>query len=87
MYVITIYKPTILIGWEEKRVFILIGRGWKWVKWKVNTRVALMFEAALDVLADALMYLQTKYNMRATRNDKSVANVLKGIRKIAAVTF
>ncbi|MBR5643265.1 MAG: hypothetical protein IKW77_03685 [Salinivirgaceae bacterium] len=46
-----------------------------------------MFEAALDVPADALMYLQTKYNMRTTRNDKSVANVLKGIRKITVVTF
>ncbi|MBR2195195.1 MAG: HigA family addiction module antidote protein [Neisseriaceae bacterium] len=53
----------------------------------LTAKTALMFEAALDVPADALMYLQTKYNMRATRNDKSVANVLKGIRKIAAVTF
>ena len=31
------------------------------------------------------MYLQMKYNMHTTRNDKTVANVLKGIRKIAAV--
>jgi hypothetical protein len=44
-----------------------------------------MFEAALDIPADALMYLQMKYNMQTTRKDKSVADVLKGIRKIAAV--
>ena len=33
----------------------------------------------------ALMYLQMKYNMQTTRKDKSLAEVLKGIRKIAAV--
>ncbi len=51
----------------------------------LTAKTALMFEAALDVPADALMYLQTKFNMQTTRNDKSVANVLKEIRKIAAV--
>lgn len=51
----------------------------------LTAKTSLMFETALDVPADALMYLQTKYNMRTTRNDKSAANVLKGIRKIAAV--
>ena len=39
----------------------------------------------LNIPADALMYLQMKYNMQTTRKDKSVADVLKGIRKIAAV--
>lgn len=51
----------------------------------LTAKTALMFEAALDIPADALMYLQTKYNMQTTRNDKSVANVIKGIRKIAVV--
>lgn len=51
----------------------------------LTAKTALMFEAALDVPADALMYLQMKYNMQTTRKDKSVADVLKGIRKIAAV--
>lgn len=51
----------------------------------LTAKTALMFEAALDIPADALMYLQTKFNMQITRNDKSVANVLKEIRKIAAV--
>ena len=51
----------------------------------LTAKTALMFEAALDIPADALMYLQMKYNMQTTRKDKSVADVLKGIRKIVAV--
>lgn len=50
----------------------------------LTAKTALMFEAALDIPADALMYLQMKYNMQTTRKDKSVTEVLKGIRKIAA---
>ena len=51
----------------------------------LTARTALMFEAALDVPADSLMYLQTKYNMQTARKDASIFDVLKGIRKIAAV--
>lgn len=51
----------------------------------LTAKTALMFEAALDVPADSLMYLQMKYNMQTTRNDKSFLNVLKGVRKVAAV--
>ena len=51
----------------------------------LTAKTALMFEAALDVPADTLMYLQMKYNMQTTRNDKSVADILKSIRKVAAV--
>ena len=51
----------------------------------LTAKTALMFEAALDVPADSLMYLQMKYNMQTTRNDKSFLSVLKGVRKVAAV--
>ncbi|MCR5040296.1 MAG: HigA family addiction module antidote protein [Bacteroidales bacterium] len=51
----------------------------------LTAKTALMFEAALDVPADTLMYLPMKYNMQTTRNDKSVADILKSIRKVAAV--
>ena len=51
----------------------------------LTAKTALMFEAALDVPADSLMYLQTKYNMQTARKDASIFDVLKGIRKIAAV--
>ena len=51
----------------------------------LTAKTALMFEAALDVPADSLMYLQTKYNMQTARKDSSVLDVLKGIRKMVAV--
>ena len=51
----------------------------------LTAKTALMFEAALDVPADSLMYLQTKYNMQTARKDTSILNVLQGIRKVAAV--
>ena len=51
----------------------------------LTAKTALMFEAALDVPADSLMYLQTKYNLQTARKDSSLINVLKEIRKIAAV--
>lgn len=51
----------------------------------LTAKTALIFEAALDVPADSLMYLQTKYNMQTARKDSTLRNVLKDIRKIAAV--
>jgi len=51
----------------------------------LTAKTALMFEAVLDVPADSLMYLQTKYNMQTARKDTSLLNVLKGIKRIAAV--
>ena len=51
----------------------------------LTPKTALMFEAALDVPADSLMYLQTKYNMQTARKDTSLLDVLKNIPRIAAV--
>ena len=51
----------------------------------LTAKTALMFEAALDVPADSLMYLQTKYNMQTARKDASVINMLKNVRRVAAV--
>lgn len=51
----------------------------------LTAKTALMFEAALGVPADSLMYLQSKYNMQMARADKSFNGLLKSIRKIAAV--
>lgn len=51
----------------------------------LTAKTALMFEAALDVPADSLMYFQTKYNMQTARNDTAILKILKEIRKIAAV--
>ena len=51
----------------------------------LTAKTALMFEAALDVPADSLMYLQTKYNMQTARKDSSLFDILKEIKKIAAI--
>ena len=51
----------------------------------LTAKTALMFEAALDVPADSLMYLQMKYNMQTARTDSSLLNLLKNIRQVAAV--
>ena len=51
----------------------------------LTARTALMFEAALDVPADSLMYLQSKYNMQTARKDSTLRDVLKNIPRIAAV--
>ena len=51
----------------------------------LTARTALMFEAALDVPADSLMYLHTKYNLQTARKDSSLINSLKEIKKIAAI--
>ena len=51
----------------------------------LTAKTALMFEAALDVPADSLMYLQMKYNMQTARKDSALLDILKGIKKAAAV--
>lgn len=51
----------------------------------LTAKTALMFEAALGVPADSLMYLQTKYNMQTARKDTAIIKVLEKIRKIAAI--
>ncbi len=53
----------------------------------LTAKNALMFEATLDVPADSLMYLQTKFNMQMARRDSSLSDVLKEIRKIAAIFY
>ncbi len=51
----------------------------------LTAKTALMFEAALDVPADSLMFLQAKYNMQTARKDSTLLNALKEIKKVAAV--
>jgi len=46
---------------------------------------ALMFEAALDIPADALMSIQTKYNMQTARQDRKLIAWLSKIPRVAAM--
>ncbi len=51
----------------------------------VNTELALLIEAALDLPADLLLNLQSDYNMQVAKADSSFMQRLSSIRKIAAV--
>lgn len=51
----------------------------------VNTEMALLIEAALNIPADLLLNLQSAYNMQVTQSDASFMQRLSAIRKIAAV--
>ena len=46
---------------------------------------ALMFEAALDIPADALMNIQTKYTMQTARQDRKILTWLSKIPRVAAM--
>jgi addiction module HigA family antidote len=49
----------------------------------VTIQTALLFEAALGIPADSLIRLQTDYNLQVVNQDKSFANRLAEIRKMA----
>ena len=46
---------------------------------------ALMFEAALDIPADALMNIQTKYDMQTARQNHKILSWLAKIPRVAAM--
>ena len=51
----------------------------------LSPMTALMFETALDIPADALMNIQTKYNMQTARQDRKVLMWLSKIPRVAAM--
>jgi len=51
----------------------------------VTTEYALLFEAALGIDAEPLIGMQTDYNMQVMRKNKSFADRLAKISKVAAV--
>ncbi len=46
---------------------------------------ALMFETALDIPADAMMSIQTKYTMQTARRDEGILSWLSRIPRVAAM--
>ena len=50
----------------------------------VNTEMALMLEAAIDLPADMLLNMQSAYNMQMAKSNSSFMQRLALIRKIAA---
>ena len=51
----------------------------------LTTTTAMLFEAALDVPADAMMRMQLKYNMQIASNDKTLAARLEKVRQMVAM--
>lgn len=51
----------------------------------INTEMALLLEAALDIPANLWLNLQGAYNMQIAKSDASFMNRLAAIRKVAAV--
>ena len=51
----------------------------------LTTTTAMLFEAALDVPADAMMRLQLKYNMQMASKDKTLAERIAKVRQMAAM--
>ena len=53
-------------------------------KRSLNTELALLISAALDIDAEPLLSMQTKYDVITARRNSVFLNRLKSIRKIAA---
>ena len=51
----------------------------------INTEMALLLEAALDIPANLWLNLQGAYNMQIAKSDASFMNRIAAIRKVAAV--
>lgn len=54
-------------------------------KRSINTELALLLEAALDIPAEMLLNLQSAYNMQMAKSDTSLMDRLAAIRRTAAV--
>ena len=54
-------------------------------KRSVNTEIALLLEAAINIPADLLLNLQNDYNMQIVKSDGSFMKRLSSIRNIAAM--
>ena len=50
----------------------------------LNTEMALLISAALDIDAEPLLAMQMRYDVITARRNQSFVNRLKSIRKIAA---
>jgi addiction module HigA family antidote len=51
----------------------------------LTTQTAMLFEAALGIYSNLLMRMQLKYSMRVANQDKSFAERLAQVRKVAAM--
>ena len=50
----------------------------------LSTEVALLFEAALGINADMLCNMQSQYNMQSARQNTTLSDRFKAIRRVCA---
>ena len=50
----------------------------------LSTEVALLFEAALGINADMLCNMQLQYNMQSARQNTTLSDRFKAIRRVCA---
>ena len=76
---------------SQGKLAVQMGISYKVLNDKLNERrpltttTAMLFEAALDVPADALMRMQLKYNMQVAIKDKTLAERIAKVRQMTAV--
>ena len=78
-------------GIPQVKLAAKMGMGYKELNHILNERrpltpaTAMLFEAALGVPADMLIGMQTDYNMRLLKQDKSFTDRLAQIRQMTAI--
>jgi addiction module HigA family antidote len=78
-------------GISQSKLATQMGMSYKMLNHILNEHrpltpeTAMLFEAALGIDSDLLMRIQLKYNMRVIKQDKSFAERLAQIRKMAAM--
>ena len=78
-------------GISQGKLAVQMGISYKMLNHILNERrpltptTAMLFEAALGISADLLIKMQTDYNMRVTKEDKSFSDRLAEIRETVAV--
>jgi addiction module HigA family antidote len=55
------------------------------IKRPVNTELALLIEAVLDLPAEQLLKMQTRYNMLVTKHNSKFVEKLSKIAKVASI--
>jgi addiction module HigA family antidote len=78
-------------GISQGKLAAQMGMSYKALNHILNERrpltptTAMLFEAALGIPSDMLISMQTDYNMRMVKQDKSLVARLAEIRKVAAM--
>lgn len=80
-------------GISQKRLAELMGVPYTMLnemlngKRSISTDMALLFEAALEINAEMLVDMQSRYSLRVSRNNKTMMDRFNTIRKACAAVL